>query len=221
LVAVGLAVVVAVASLVVAYPFLEEEYFGPAPVWHPFSGVFDGSGQLASEGCSLKDLQPVLAGVGGIDRVTATSVVVCSFHGTSYVGYYGTDCNLNPTGPIPSINGSQIPFDGCVLSTAPLNYTFTGIFNLDAKSNNSIQIYSAQRIIANMTPAQSWKTYGCSLKTDNMTKSNEPLACRYMGVVYLASDVLQTCNLGTPIQVYGVPIPSGSCNLERSETVSG
>ncbi|HZW85026.1 MAG TPA: hypothetical protein VFE91_03880, partial [Nitrososphaerales archaeon] len=78
LVVVGVLVAVAIVSFAILYPYLEENYFGPAPVWHPFSGVFESSGQLASESCSLSDLQPVLGGVAGIGKLTPNSVVTCS-----------------------------------------------------------------------------------------------------------------------------------------------
>jgi hypothetical protein len=219
LAAVAIILGISIASLVVVYPYLEEQYFGPAPIWHPFGPVFTSSGQLASESCSLENLQGVLQGVGGYGKLSANSVVLCSFHGATYEGLFGTDCNLTPTGPIPSINGTLIPYEGCVLSTAPLNYTFTGIYTLGAKSSESIAVYSNRTIVANMTPTETWKSFHCSLTSDNVTKSNGAITCEYLGVLYAAGSITQRCNLGTAIEVYGVPVPVAACNLDRSDRV--
>ena len=214
---VGILVAVVVVSFAVLYPYLEENYFGPAPVWHPFSGVFSSSGQLASESCSLSDLQPVLGGVAGIGRVTPNSVVTCNFHGGAYLGHFGTDCNINPTGVIPSINGTEIPYDGCVLSIAPLNITINGLFAIG--SNGSMHIYVNQKIVANVTGTPVWKANRCTMTVNNLTKADGPLTCIYLGTPFLASDFIQTCNIGIPIEVYGMPVPTGGCSLVRSENV--
>jgi DnaJ domain len=219
LIALGLVAAVAiVVAALFASPYLVQQYYGPAPVWHSFSGVFDASGQLTKEGCSLQNVQHVINGYGSV--ITATTVVACSYHGSPYTGYYGTDCNLQASGRIPSINGTLVPYNGCVLSTAPLSSIFSTIFTLGGKTNSSIPIYSNRVVIANMTPTDNWSAYRCSLTSDNATRTDGPLICTYLGVRYEAANILQLCNLGTPIQVNGVPVPSGSCNMQRSEVVS-
>src|SRR5271157_4791721 len=112
LIAAAITVGIVVASFAILYPYLEENYFGPAPLWHSFDGVFTSSGQLAMESCSVGDLQPVLAGVGGVGRLQPMSVVSCSYHSSSYVGFYGFDCNSNPSSQVPSVNGSEVPYEG-------------------------------------------------------------------------------------------------------------
>ena len=56
---IAVAAVLILGSLVVLFPstFLSE--FGPAPVWHSFGGVFYNTDELASEDCSLGNLQPI------------------------------------------------------------------------------------------------------------------------------------------------------------------
>jgi hypothetical protein len=220
LIAVVLVTVVALGSLVVILPYLTQESSGPAPVWHRFDGVLDADGLLVSESCSLQNVPEVLNGIA-IGRPLPTSTVICSYHGATYTGYYGKDCSLIAAGPMLSVNGTLVSFGGCELSLAPLNYILAGIFRLGSRSNHTIAIYSNQRIIANLTPAGNWTTYHCSISANNVTKANGPLKCIYLGVPYTAPSVLQNCNLGTPIQVNGVTVPRDSCNLERSEIVTG
>lgn len=218
LVVVGVLVALAIVSFAILYPYLEENYFGAAPVWHPFSGIFDSSGQFISESCSLSGLQPILGGIAGIGRIVPTSVVACGFHGGTYLGHFGTDCNTTPTGVIPSVNGTEIPYGGCVLSLAPLNITINGLFKV--QSNGSMPIYVNQKIVANITSTATWKSNRCTITINNQTKADGPLTCLYLGTPYTSSDFVATCNIGTPIQVDGIPIPNGGCNLVRSETVS-
>lgn len=219
-IAVGVLVVgLLVASLLVLYPYLEENYYGPAPAWHTFNPVFSSSGQVVSEACSLNDLQPILGGVGGVGRPTQTSVVICSFHGASYSGYYGYDCNQPPSGLTLSVNGSVVPPDGCVLGQTPLNYTFVNLFTFGPKTNVSIAIFSGDKVSANLTLTQSWKSFACYIRTNNITRSNGPLSCQYLGVKYLATDVLQACDITRAVRINGNPIPQDSCNLERADLV--
>jgi len=215
-IAVGALVVgLLVASLAFLYPYLEANYFGPAPAWHPFTSVFSVTGQVTSDSCSVGDLQPVVGGLGV--ELTVRSVVTCSFHGAAYLGYFGFDCNVSPLGPPRSVNGSQIPYEGCILGQAPLNYTFVGLFSSGPRTNGSIAIYSNDKVVANITATQAWKSFSCSLRSDNATKSNGPLTCYYDGEQYLGVGVLQSCDMLNPVQVNGVPIPNDSCNLERSD----
>jgi len=218
---IAIAAVLIVGSLVVLFPptFLGE--FGPAPVWHPFGGVFSSSDGLASEDCSLGNLQPVLGGLNA-GKMTPQSTVSCSYHGQNYQGVVSTDCNLTPTGPIPSINGTLVPYDGCVLSYAPLNYMFSGLFNLTAKATNaSLAVFSNQAVLANITTTAAWKNYHCSMTSDNKTKTNGPMSCYYLGIPYSTTDPVMVCKFRTPIQVNGVAIPQGACMLQRSETAVG
>jgi len=219
-VAIVVIVLLVVVAIVVVFPSDIKDLFAPAPVWHSFSSVFDVSGTLVLESCSLENLQPIIGGLGG--TVTPTSVVVCSYRGADYFGYYGTDCNLMPSGPIPVINGTKVPYDGCVLSTAPLNYMMIGIFTISNEpSNKSIQIWSNHKQIADISPTGNWTGSHCSLKPSNATVSVGTLRCTYLGIPFITSSVLTDCNLGAPIQVNGVPVPGGSCDLQRSEVVSG
>jgi len=218
---IAIAAVLIIGSLAVRFPstFLGE--FGPAPVWHPFGGVFSSSGELASEDCSLGNLQPILGGTAA-QRMTPQSTVSCSYHGQNYQGVIGTDCNLTPTGPIPSINGTLVPYNGCVLSYAPLNYMFSGLFNLTAKATNaSLAVYSNQAVLANITTTTAWKNYHCSMASDNRTKTSGPMSCYYLGIPYSAIDPVTVCEFRTPIQVNGAAMPQGACMLQRSEPVVG
>jgi len=218
---IAIAVVLIVGSLVVLFPSTFLSGFGPAPVWHSFGGVFYSSGELASEDCSLGNLQPILGGTSA-ERMTPLSTVSCSYHNQNYQGVVGTDCNLTPTGPIPSINGSLVPYDGCVLSYAPLSYMFSGLFNLTAKATNaSLVVYSNKAVLANITTTASWKNYRCSMTSDNTTKTNGQMSCYYLGVPYSTTDPVTVCKFQTPIQVNGVAIPQGACMLQRSETQVG
>jgi len=219
---IGIVAVLIIGSLVVLFPSTFLPGSGPAPVWHPFGGVFSSSGELASEDCSLGNLQPILGGTNA-QKLTPQSTVSCSYVGQNYQGVIGTDCNLTPTGPIPSINGTQIPYDGCVLSYAPLNYIFSGLFNLTAKATSaSLTVYSNQAVLANITTTAAWKNYHCSMTSDNRTRTNGPMSCYYLGVPYsAAAGVVTVCEFRTPIQVNGVAIPQGACMLQRSETVAG
>ena len=192
---------------------------GPAPVWHTFGGVVNGSGEELAEGCSIQDLETPLGGVGG-GYLGPNSVVVCSFHGASYSGYYGTDCDSESTGPIPTIEGALVPFGSCELSLAPLQRMFQDIFVLGG-SNASLRVYSNGAVVANITTTGKWASYHCSMPWNNVTKASGPLACLSMGVLYTSASVTVDCNLGTPIQVSGVPVPPGSCYLSRSDVVSG
>jgi hypothetical protein len=218
---IAIAAILIVGSLVILFPstFLGE--FGPAPLWHPFGGVFSTSGDLASEDCSLGNLQPVLGGTSA-EKMTSQSTISCSFHGQDYQGVVGMDCNLTPTGPIPSINGTLVPYDGCVLSYAPLNYMFSGLFNLTARATNAtLVVYSNQAVLANITTNAAWENYHCSMISANTTKTNGPLSCSYLGVPYSTTDPVMVCDFQTPIQVNGVAIPEGACMLQRSENVVG
>jgi len=202
-----------IASFAVLYPYLEENYFGPAPLWHSFDNAFTNSGQLAIESCSVGDLQPVLGGVNGVGKLVATSVVSCSFHGSSYIGLYGYDCNSNPSSVL-TVNGTDVSYEGCVLSRAPLNYTFVDIFTIGG-THNVTAIYNSGKSVANITDTGSWKSFGCVMPSNNVTKTTGPLSCLYAGVKYVGFDVTQKCNVVAPVDVGGTPIPSGSCNLER------
>jgi len=217
---VAIVAVIIVASFAVAVPMLEENYFSPAPVWRTFGGVFDNSGTLVLEGCSLQNTQQVLPGIG-IGRAVQSTIVICSYHGGTYTGYYGTDCNMLAAGPVVIVNGAPVPLGGCELSTAPLNIVLHQVFVLGKGSNRSIVVYSNRKPAANMTPAGNWTAYGCSLKTSNVTMTNGPLNCIYMTTPYTAPDVLQNCNMGTPITINAVTVPPDSCYLERSEIVTG
>jgi hypothetical protein len=209
---------IVVASVVFVLP-AARSYFGPPPVWHSFSGVFDSETALELEGCTVQGLlNPINTAMG---KVYSGTVVTCSYHGASYTGYFGTDCNMVATGRIPAINGTLVPYEGCVLSMAPLDYDFVGIYTLGTGSNSSIPIYSNQKVSANMTASPAWKTFGCSLTANNATKSNGPMSCRYLGVPYQTSNIQGACNLGIPIEVSGVPVPTDSCILPRAEVVSG
>ena len=214
------AAVIAVASVVVLVPAIEQEYFSPAPVWRTFDGVFDSSGTLVLEGCSLQNTQQVIPGIG-IGRAVESTIVICSYHGGTYTGYYGTDCDMLAAGPVVVVNGAAVPLGGCELSLAPLNIVLHEVFTLGKGSNRTIAIYSNGQAVANMTPTGNWTAYDCSLKTSNLTRTDGPLSCTYMGTPYEASDVIQNCNMGPSVTVNAVTVPRNSCYLERSEVVSG
>jgi hypothetical protein len=218
---IAIAAVLIVGSVVVLFPSTFLGQLRPAPVWHPFGGVFSSSGELASEDCSLGNLKPILGGTNA-QKITPQSTVSCSYDGQNYQGVIGMDCNLTPTGPIPSINGTLVSYDGCVLSYAPLNYIFSGLFNLTTRATSaSLAVYSNQVVLANITTTAAWKNYHCSMTSDNRTKTNGPMSCSYLGIPYSTMDSVMVCKFQTPIQVNGVAIPQGACMLQRSETVVG
>ena len=213
----AIAIGILVASFAILYPYLEENYFGPAPLWHSFNGVFTSSGQLATESCSVGNLQTVLVGVGGVGKVVAESVVSCSFHGSSYLGFYGFDCNSSPSAAAPTVNGSDVAYEGCILGLAPLNYTFSGVFTLGPGKTNATTIYSSGKDIANITLTHSWSSFGCSMATNNVTKVDGPLSCLHEGVKYVGYPVTDRCGVLAPVMVGRQSIPIGSCNLERTD----
>jgi len=220
-VVVGLAITVGLGAFVVITSPAFRSEFGPAPVWHSFGGIFSNSGELVSEDCKVGNTQPILGGINGVQKMTPESTISCSYKGEDYLGVIGTDCNLTPSGPIPSVNGTLIPYDGCVLSFAPLNYLFTGLFITTTRANSgTLTVYSDNAIVANITIGTAWKNFQCSLASDNMTKSTGSLACSYLGVPYVSTNFTTACNFGNPIQVNGVAIPYGGCMLQRSETTS-
>lgn len=209
--------ILVVASIVVV--LVEVSQQSPVTAWHAFNGVFDNNAVLVTEDCNVQGLNTPLGGVG-VGKVYSGTVVTCSYRGTSYTGYFGNDCNMQKNGPIPSVESILVPYEGCVLGQAPLTYDFEGIFTLGAKSNTTIQVYSQQKVIANMTPSSAWKSFQCSLASDNLTRSNGPMSCKYLAVPYQAN-VIGACNLGSPIAVEGTPVPADSCVLARAESVSG
>ncbi len=202
-------------GLVYEAPTIEDALsIGPVPVWHSFPGVFDGSHTLASEDC---ELQHTLPGIQGIptDNIGPQTTVTCAFHSTSYIGYVMKDCDLQPTGPIPSVNATLVPYLGCELSYAPLQSVFSGLFV--ANANGSIPVYENSKVVANISLASTMGPQGCSYHPASVARVNGVFVCNYMGIAYVATNIIQDCNVGTPIQVNGVPIPTGGCMADRGE----
>jgi hypothetical protein len=138
------------------------------------------------------------------------SVLTCSYQGTAYYGFL-YDCNLHPNGAIPQVNGESVPYLGCILGKAPINWTFSNIYTLSGQGQSytvwaplNSQGYIQQ---ATMYPTSSFQTYSCSVNPNTIT-------CSYLGASYSGTPA-GDCNLGTPVQINGQPIPSGSCILQR------
>jgi len=225
----ALALVLIVASVTVIIPHLRSSQSGPPQLWHSFAGVFinyqplstNPNSLLASTDCNLTSAQIITEGLLSHAAIDPNVPIVCSFQSQTYQGIIGTDCNLSPTGVIPSINGSQIPYNGCVLSYAPLSYIFSGLFNAKSTATNtSIAVFSNHVIIANITTTSTWRNYGCSMVSDDQNKTNGPISCFYLGIPYSAINLATSCSFKAPVLANGVEIPQGGCVLQRSEQPS-
>jgi hypothetical protein len=135
----------------------------------------------------------------------------------NYIGYVLTDCDFQPTGPIPSINGTLVPYLGCELSYAPLQRIFTGLFNVTSHSKSSIPVFQGSKIIVNITLASNLMAQDCAYQPSADARENGIFVCKYLGISYATSDIIQDCNFGIPIQVNGIPIPQDSCMADRRE----
>jgi hypothetical protein len=218
---VAVACVILVLGLYYSVPALEKlTSTGPAPVWHTFQGVFESgsSGPMMVLGgaCSLQGTLSVL----GIptSNIGPSTTVNCSFRGATYVGYVNTDCNLQATGTILSINDTLVPYLGCRVSYAPLQMAFPGLYTLTGKAKGSVPVYQGSNIIANLSLASNLKTESCSYYPATASQTNGFFACDYLGITYAASNMIQDCYVGTPIEVNGIPAPLGGCIADRDET---
>jgi hypothetical protein len=224
-----LAVALVVATFDVILPSTHPSHpspSGPPPVWHSFTGVFSSSRSmsvepdslLASKACNLTTAKVLSQGTFAYAVIDPAAPVFCSFAGQTYQGIIGTDCNLSPTGVVPVINGSQIPYEGCELSYAPLSYLFPGLFNTTSgATNTSIAVYSNKVIVANITTSSNWTSNHCSISAKNSTGTTGSLSCLYLGIPYSTTNLQAFCSFNTQIQTNGVAIPKGGCVLERSE----
>ena len=212
----AVAALVVVSSVVIGIFYLGE-YAGPSPVWNTFNGVFDSGGAAAREDCPVTNLLPNI--VGSRTIIWSGSVVTCTYHGFPYIGYVGTDCFTRGSSSDPYINGTSVPNQGCVLSRAPLNNTFTDIFTFSGStSSKSVQVYASNKVVANITGTSNWVANHCSFSSNNSTKTNGEMKCVLLGVTYGTSDILRFCNVSGGLQVNGVPVPQGSCILPRVDT---
>jgi hypothetical protein len=83
-----------------------------------------------------------------------------------------------------------------------------------------MSIYSGGKSVANITLTQAWKNLGCTLESNNITKTNGPLSCRYQGVRYVSENVLGSCDIMGTVMMGKQSIPQDSCNLERPDLVN-
>lgn len=187
---------------------------GELPIWHTFDNVFNANclpttcysgGSYVSSNCEL---------VG--------SVLTCTYKGTAYHGYFELGltapyCNISPSGVIPEMNGTLIPYLGCVLSRAPVNYLFSDLYTLSG-SGSSISMWGPLEggyyTEVTVYPTEDFQLYSCSYTSQLWVGSGE-LTCNYLGMVYSGATP-SVCNLGTPIQLNGEPIPAGACMLQRN-----
>jgi hypothetical protein len=163
---------------------------GEPPIWHTFDNVYNGNSN-----CQI-----------------GATVVTCIYDGTSYYGIdsgiYPQDCNVSPNGAIPIVNGTSVPYRGCVLSRAPVDELFSDLYTLSG-SGASISMWSISNTLVTVFPTANFQQHSCSYG------SFSTLTCSYLGMVY-AGNPANVCNLGTPIQLNGEPIPTGSCMLQRT-----
>ncbi len=214
--AVAAVCVVVVAALYYGVPVAEGIIFpGPAPVWHTFLSVFNTNEIEVSGACSLQDTVSVL-GLPTSDLGPHTTVS-CSYRGQSYIGDVSTDCDLQGTGTILSVSGTLVPYLGCRLSYAPFLMTFSGLYTLAGQGNDSVHVYQGDAILANLTLVSNLRSEGCSYQDAASARTNGIFVCTYLGIPYTTPSVLQDCNLGTPIQVSGIPAPTGGCVFQRNE----
>lgn len=213
--------VILVSGFYLGVPKLESLFSkGPTPVWHTFQGVFESGNSVpvfvSGGACSLQGTLSVV----GIPTLTIepTTTAICSYNAETYIGYVDTDCNLQATGIILSINGTLVPYMGCRLSYAPLQLVFPDLYTLTHKANDSVPVYKDLNVIANISLASNLKAEGCSYHQATVPKTNGFFTCKYLGITYAESNMVQNCNLGTPIQVNGVAVPLDSCVADRSDS---
>ena len=142
----------------------------------------------------------------------SSGLLTCSYGGSPYYGYVGlgasvTYCNISPNGAIPNVNGTLVPYLGCVLSRAPLTQLFSDLYTLSG-SGPSISMWGTSMNQVTVFPTANFQTYSCSYQPMGT------LTCNYLGMTY-SGGTTNACNLGTPIQVNGEPVPSDACVLQR------
>jgi hypothetical protein len=176
------------------------------PIWHTFDNVFNSN--CNPDNC----LSAYYTVSSGCDL--GTTVLTCSYAGTSYYGYIELGasvqyCNLQPNGAIPEVNGTLVPYLGCVLSRAPLNFLFSNLLTLSG-SGNSIQMWAGSfGPQVTVYPTENYQRYSCSYQ------GSGAMNCDYQGSVYSGTS-FDYCNIGTAIQVNGEPVPLGDCLLPRN-----
>lgn len=175
---------------------------GQAPIWHTFDNVFSASCNPDNCGYNI----PVSS-----DCELGGAILTCSYEGASYLGSYSTYCNTSPNGVIPTVNEVLVPYLGCELSRAPITHLFSDLYTLSG-SGSSMTMWGPSSNQVTVFPTQNYQLDACSYPTGLWSNM---LTCSYLGMVYsgVTSDV---CNLGTPIQVNGEPVPAGACMLQRN-----
>lgn len=194
---------------------------GEAPIWHTFTNVFDPN--CNPNNCA-SNYYPVSSNCS-----YGTSVLTCTYDGTTYYGYETLpytltllpDCNVRPNSVIPQVNGTSVPYLGCVLSRAPITRVFSNLYTLNGSGPQiSLAGSSGNQVI--VYPTETFKSDSCSFQSTGgiangvwYPGASGILTCSYLGFTYTGATP-STCHLGTPIQVNGQPVPSDSCVLTRN-----
>ena len=192
-----------------------------APIWHTFTNVFEA-------GCN-----PVNCGsnyyIVSSNCNYGTNTLTCSYDGIAYYGYGGAlstpvamvYCNLNPNGVIPQVNGTSVPYLGCILSRAPITQTFSGLYTLSG-SGSQISMADSNGNQIPVYPTSVFQSDSCSYQSTGgvvngfwSPDGSGILTCVFLGMSY-SGETPSTCNLGIPIQVNGQAVPQDSCILTRN-----
>lgn len=194
---------------------------GEAPVWHIFTNVFDTS---CNPGNCFSNYYAVSSNCN-----YGASILTCNYNGAVYYGYEYSpstsallpDCNVRPNGVIPQVNGTPVPYLGCILSRAPITQLFSNLYTLSGSGSQiSMADSSGNQVI--VYPTGVFQSDSCTYQSMGgivngywNPNGSGTLTCTYLGTTY-SGVTPSTCNLGTPIQVNGQPVPSDSCVLTRS-----
>ncbi len=185
------------------------------PIWHTFNNIFNGN--CLPDICSYEN-NFVLPNCG-----LYSTLLTCNYKGTSYYGYYESGgfiqyCNISPNGVIPEVNGTSVPYLGCVLSRAPINYLFSDLYSLTGSGTSISMLGGAGGVFAGQVtvyPTENFQLDSCSVQTNIGSTPTGNITCDYLGSVY-SGLTSNTCNVGTPIQVNGIAIPLDACMLQRN-----
>jgi hypothetical protein len=188
---------------------------GELPMWRTFDNVFNanclptncfGVSNYVSSNCELEG-----------------AVLTCTYEGTAYYGYFESGgsvqyCNVLSNGVIPEVNGILVPYLGCVLSRAPIAYLFSDLYTLSGSGSSISMMGPLEGGYLNYVtvyPTDNFQWYSCSVQMNGLGLPTGTLTCNYLGSVY-SGTTSSLCNLGTPVQINGVPIPADACMLQRN-----
>jgi len=170
------------------------------PIWHTFDNVFGAD-------CNPSNCASNSYAVSSDCGLDVNFLLTCHYEGTPYYGSFFDYCNTQPNGVIPSVNGTLVPYLGCVLSRAPITKLFSDLYSLSGQGSSISMVgYSGNNVTVFLTP--NFRLNSCSYQYGYVS-------CDYLGIVY-SGQTSNVCNLGTPIQVSGASVPAGACVLQRN-----